>query len=304
MNTSISKVLLSEDGTRARGVVLQDTGEELLADVVICNADLTYAYSHLLPETSYSRSLSKKDASCSSISFYWGLDRQFSQLSGHNIFLAEHYKESFDSIFNKHQIPDEPSFYINVPSRLDAKAAPPGCDALVVLVPVGHLVENSSKQNWDTMVSSARDTILDTIEKRLNISIRPHILHESVNTPLSWKSTFNLDRGAILGLSHSFFNVLYFRPKTRHSKIGNLHFVGASTHPGTGVPIVLAGAKMVSEDVLASNQQNAPWTKGEGKPHGEIRTLDKVHYPLLWNSGYWAFSLLVALFLLRLTVGL
>lgn len=262
-NSPIRNIRLSPDGKRAIGVEFSDPSKAPLdADLVICNADLTYAYNNLLPTTSYGTSLSKRETSCSSISFYWALDRQFPKLTAHNIFLAEDYKESFDSIFKKHLIPEQPSFYVNVPSRIDPSAAPEGCDSIVVLVPVGHLFDSKSdthkgaesspgvSQDWDSMVADARSTILRTIEKRLNISLGPHIVDEVINTPPTWRDAFNLDRGAILGLSHSFFNVLSFRPKTKHPTIKDMYFVGASTHPGTGVPIVLAGAKLVTEQVL------------------------------------------------------
>lgn len=39
MNTPISQITLSEDGTQATGVVLEN-GEKLTADVVVVNADL------------------------------------------------------------------------------------------------------------------------------------------------------------------------------------------------------------------------------------------------------------------------
>jgi phytoene desaturase (3,4-didehydrolycopene-forming) len=262
-NSPISQIQLSEDGKRATGVVFQDPAKEpLSADLVICNADLTYAYNELLPSTAIGRSLLKREASCSSISFYWALDKQFPELTAHNIFLAEDFKESFDSIFKKHLIPDQPSFYVNVPSRVDPSASPAGCDTVVVLVPVGHLFDSKTgthkgaqavpgvTQDWDTMVADARTTIIKTIESRLKISLGPHIIDEVINTPPTWRDSFNLDRGAILGLSHSFFNVLSFRPRTKHPSIDDLYFVGASTHPGTGVPIVLAGAKLVTEQVL------------------------------------------------------
>lgn len=284
-NSPIRNIQISDDGKRATGVVFEDESQEpLTADVVVCNADLAYAYNNLLPSTSFGRALLKRQASCSSISFYWALDRQFPELSAHNIFLAEDYKESFDSIFKKHLIPDQPSFYVNVPSRVDPSAAPEGCDSIVILVPVGHLEGSSDDQHkgsghtkgltqdWDSMVASARETIIRTMEKRLKISLGPHIIEETINTPVTWKSTFNLDRGAILGLSHSFFNVLSFRPKTKHRSIEDLYFVGASTHPGTGVPIVLAGAKLVTEQILHDRNEMSriPWrpldAKEEPKP--------------------------------------
>ncbi|KAH5502214.1 hypothetical protein HBI24_105020 [Parastagonospora nodorum] len=262
-NSPIKQITLSEDGKRATGVTFEDPSRApLSADLVICNADLTYAYNNLLPITSYGTSLTKRETSCSSISFYWALDKQFPELTAHNIFLAEDYGKSFDSIFKEHLIPEQPSFYVNVPSRVDPTAAPEGCDSIVVLVPVGHLFDSKSDthkgsgntpgvtQDWDTMVASARETILKTVEKRLHISLGPHIVDEVINTPPTWRTSFNLDRGAILGLSHSFFNVLSFRPKTKHPSIKDLYFVGASTHPGTGVPIVLAGAKLVTDQVL------------------------------------------------------
>lgn len=306
----IDSIQLSNDKKRATGVIFKDsTLEPLTADIIVCNADLAYAYNNLLPTTAYSAALLKRQASCSSISFYWALDRQFPELTAHNIFLAEDYKESFDSIFKKHQIPDQPSFYVNVPSRVDPSAAPEGCDSIVVLVPVGHLQDSTTDahkgsqggspgltQDWDTMVATARSTILKTIETRLKISLSPHIIEESINTPPTWKDAFNLDRGAILGLSHSFFNVLSFRPKTKHRSIEDLYFVGASTHPGTGVPIVLAGAKLVSEQILEKLGGNSriPWAGTEGKPESKSSSpLDREHKGLNWVVIQWVAAILV-----------
>lgn len=315
-DSPISQIQLSDDGKRATGVVFEDPSKKpLQADIVICNADLTYAYNNLLPSTSFGASLLKRKASCSSISFYWALDKQFPELTAHNIFLAEDFKESFDSIFKDHQIPDQPSFYINVPSRVDPSAAPEGCDSIVVLVPVGHLLDSTTEthkglhnapgtsQDWDHMVSTARSMVLKTIQSRLNISLDSHIKDEVINTPVTWKTSFNLDRGAILGLSHSFFNVLSFRPKTKHSSIEGLFFVGASTHPGTGVPIVLAGAKLVCDQVLESLgmaqriQGSSSGGEKKGKPVSHLDVMQG------WAFGgvlHVALLMLFVLFVLRL----
>ncbi|CAO2657690.1 Nn.00g038160.m01.CDS01 [Neocucurbitaria sp. VM-36] len=308
-DSPVSEIKLSNDGQRATGVVFKDEKRgPLTADAVICNADLAYAYNELLPSSYFARSLMKRQASCSSISFYWALDRIFPELTAHNIFLAEDYKESFDSIFKRHQIPDMPSFYVNVPSRVDPSAAPEGCDSVVVLVPVGHLHNSSTNshkgsqdnakltQDWDSMVATARRTILRTIETRLKISLSPHIIGETINTPPTWKSTFNLDRGAILGLSHSFFNVLSFRPKTKHRSIRDLYFVGASTHPGTGVPIVLAGAKLVSEQVLDMLRQEGRISASRGeteKRHSNSSALDQLKSGPYLSWFQWVLLILV-----------
>lgn len=130
------------------------------------------------------------------------------------------------------QLPTEPSFSVNVPSRIDPTAAPDGKDAVVVLVPVGHIMDDpSNPQDWGSLVNRAREAVSLTIEPRTGATgLRESILRESVETPTSWKAKCNLDRGAILGLSHSFFNVLRFRPKIKHPNIQGLYFVGASTH--------------------------------------------------------------------------
>jgi len=266
------------------------TGETLSADIVVCNADLVYAYNKLLPPSSYAKSLKSRSASCSSISFYWSIDRIIPELKTHNIFLADDYRESFDSIFKDQSLPAEPSFYVNVPSRVDPSAAPEGKDAIVVLCPVGHLMSSAegkglearNSQDWEALISKARDTVFRTIEARTGCSLAAHVTKEIINTPLTWKQHFNLDKGAILGLSHSFFNVLSFRPRTKHASIKGLYFVGASTHPGTGVPIVLAGSKITSQQVFDDYGVVAPWAnhspykRGRAGMGGKGKEIDSV----------------------------
>ena len=282
-NSAVACISLSPNGKEAKGVRLA-TGEEINADVVICGADLVYSYNNLLPESRYAHALEKRKGSCSSISFYWALDCQIPELKAHNIFLADEYRESFDRIFKDQTLPDQPSFYVNVPSRVDPSAAPPGKDTVVVLCPVGHLLTEAegkglnpqSQEDWDALIQTARSAVINTIESRLQVDLSSHIIYETMNTPQTWKDIFNLDKGAILGLSHSFFNVLSFRPHTRHDNISKLYFVGASTHPGTGVPIVLAGSKITSQQVLDDFRMSSTPDHDTMNP-AEVREVDKMH---------------------------
>ena len=307
LSTPVARAILDGTGRRCTGVELQD-GETISADVVIINADLVYAYNNLLPPSSRAKSLQTRPASCSSISFYWALDRVVPELTTHNIFLADDYRESFDEIFKLQLIPKQPSFYVNVPSRIDRSAAPEGKDSIVILVPVGHLLDElegrgikaHNRQDWEAMVSGARETVISTIEARTGArGIREAISKEIINTPQSWKDTFNLDKGAILGLSHSFFNVLCFRPSTKHPSIDKLYFVGASTHPGTGVPICLAGSKVTSEQVLDNFGFDKPWVKGNSRnTTNSQRSIDRLQtLPLLSNFHIASVTILVLLVL-------
>ena len=277
LSTRVSRINVDPATKAATGVTLA-SGEVLSADLTIVNADLVYAASHLLPPSDTAASLAAKPTSCSSISFYWGLRAQAPTLRTHNIFLAAAYKASFDDIFKRQRLPADPSFYVNVPSRVDPSAAPPGTDSVVVLVPCGHLTGETP--DWDALVAETRAAVFATVKARAGVDLEQLVITERVNTPPSWKDEFNLDRGAILGLSHSFFNVLGFRPQMKSREFENLYFVGASTHPGTGVPIVLAGAKLLSNMILGKSESAAkPDMKGKGP-------LDAVQER--YTAMYWA----------------
>jgi phytoene dehydrogenase-like protein len=133
---------------------------------------------------------------------------------------------------------------------VDPAAAPDGQDTLYVLVPVGHL-DPRAKQDWDAMVERARETVFTRLEKELGVAdLREHIKFEIINTPLTWKEKFNLVKGSAFGLSHNFLQVGFLRPHNRHATLKNLYFTGASTHPGTGLPIVLLSARLNTERIL------------------------------------------------------
>lgn len=260
----VARINTLDDKKQVTGITLED-GTVIDADAVVCNADLVYAYHYLLPPCPWTTTtLAEKKLTSSSISFYWSLSEIIPQLDVHNIFLAESYRESFDEIFQDHGLPSEASFYVNVPSRIDPTAAPSNKDAVIVLVPIGHMKSTSGKasqqeiDDYPALVARARKMVLAVLERRLNIAHLDRLIdHEIVNHPGTWQEKFNLWRGSILGLSHDILQVLWFRPSTKDStgRYDNLFFVGASTHPGTGVPIVLAGSKLTSDQVCHHFEQ-------------------------------------------------
>jgi phytoene desaturase len=244
------------EGNQAVGILLKN-GEQHKADVIVANADLPYVYSELLPDDGTARKLEKKNYTSSTLMFYWGIRGERSpQFLHHNVFLADHqYKDSFESIFRTHTLPNEPSFYLNVPSRTEPSFAPPKGDGIMVLVPVGHLDE-SCDQDWDAIEARAKQAVLSRIRDIGVGNIAPNIELEMKWGPQYYRDQLNLAKGAAFGLSHNFMQVGYLRPHNRHPHYQNLYFVGASTHPGTGLPIVLMSARLTVERIL--NEQPLP----------------------------------------------
>lgn len=225
-------------------------GKTYNGDIFVGNADLPYIYKELLPDAKEAKKLDEKLYTCSTIMFYWGVDKEYPQIAHHNVFLGGDYKASFDQIFEDHTLPEVPSFYVHAPKRTDPAAGPDGQDTLYVLVPVGHL-DARSKQDWDALVNRARETVFARLEKEMGITnLKESIKFEIVCQPKTWKERFNLEKGAAFGLSHNFWQVGYLRPQNRHKQYRNLYFTGASTHPGTGLPIVLLSARLTTERIL------------------------------------------------------
>ena len=231
------------------GVTLVD-GLRLKADVVLANADLPYVYDRLLPPDGMAGAFSRKRFSCSSISFFWGLDRPYAALSPHTLFLADDYRENFESIVHDHTLPANPSVYIHAPARLDASAAPPGRDTLTAIVPVGHL-RAEGRDDWSERRDRAREHVFRRLQTIGITDVRDHITFEASYTPTTWAQRHNLAKGATHGLAHTLTQMGWLRPRNRHHRYRNLYFAGASTHPGTGVPTAMSSGRLAARRIVA-----------------------------------------------------
>jgi len=239
---------IETNSSHASGVLLAD-GTRLDTDAVLANADLPYVYQNLLPKDGSSRSFSRKRFSCSVISFFWGMNKTYEEIGPHTLFLADDYRENFDSIDRDLSLPANPSLYIHVPARLDPTMAPPGQDTLIAIVPVGHLSEDG-QQNWSKLRDEARQQVFRRLVSLGINDFKSHIKFEETYTPLSWRKRYNLMKGSTHGLAHTLTQMAYFRPSNRHPQYKNLYFVGASTHPGTGIPTAMVSGRLVSKRIM------------------------------------------------------
>ena len=238
---------IDTDSNQARGVLLAD-GLRMAADVVLANADLPYVYQNLLPPNSVAKGLLRRHFSCSAISFFWGVDRQYSRLGPHTLFLVDDFRDTFKSIDRDLGVPANPNVYIHAPARLDPSMAPAGQDTLTVIVPVGHLSQDA-RQDWDGLREQARQHIFRHLRTLGITDLEAHIKFEKAYTPVSWAGRYNLMKGSTHGLSHQLTQMAWLRPHNRHAQYKNLYFVGASTHPGTGIPTTMISGRLAARRI-------------------------------------------------------
>jgi phytoene dehydrogenase-like protein len=110
-------------------------------------------------------------------------------------------------------------------------------------------MSENGEQNWGEMCDEARQHVIRRLRTLGITDFDAHTKFEETYTPLSWRKRYNLTKGATHGLSHTLTQMAYFRPSNRHPRYQNLYFVGASTHPGTGVPTAMVSGRLVSERI-------------------------------------------------------
>ncbi|HEY6072123.1 MAG TPA: phytoene desaturase family protein, partial [Anaerolineales bacterium] len=245
-DTTVERI--ETDGDHACGLLLEH-GERPAADIILANADLPYVYDELLPPDAESDRLQKKKFSCSVISFFWGMDRAYPELGPHTLFLAEDYRENFQSIARDHELPANPSLYVHAPARMDSSMAPEGQDTLIAIIPVGHMKEKED-QDWAAIRDAARGHVFRRLALLGITGLEEHIKFEMSYSPPSWHKRYNLVKGSTHGLSHNLTQLAWFRPHNRHARYRNLYFVGASTHPGTGMPTAMISARLVAQRIM------------------------------------------------------
>jgi len=242
LNTEVTEMLI--DGRRVRGVITGD-GETVLGDVVVANADLPYVYRSLLNASPWR--LRHLNHGSSAYLLYLGLDRSYPQLGHHTVFLSRDVRDNYAAIFRRRTLPADPSLYICAANRTDPALAPPGGNALYVLVPVPAL---DGSIDWQREGDCFRETVLGRLECLGLPDLRRRIVFERRYTPQDFVSDYHITRGSAFGISHTFSQVGYMRPANKARAFDNLYFAGASTVPGGGVPMVILGSRLTTQRIM------------------------------------------------------
>lgn len=228
----------SIDGKR----VTLATGEVIEADAVVTNADLTYTNRELLKK-SERRNLRY---SCSAHLLYIDYEGELENLQHHNVIFGEDFKGNLDALFHDLKVPTDPAFYVCLAKRTDPTVAPDGHHSLFVLIPVPNLDLEMSSEDQDRLEA----TVFARLAKESGFD-QTRIRGIKRCGPRQWRDELNLDRGAAFGLSHDLFQSAFMRPQNVRADTPGLYYVGASTVPGNGLPMVLISAELVEQRLLS-----------------------------------------------------
>lgn len=184
------------------------------------------------------------------VTFYWGIRGPVEGIGHHTIFLPEDCRSAFDDLLKRGRVPRELPFYVSLSSATDASLAPAGCATMFALAPTPLLSEMPGA-DWNAEAQRIKTRVLETLSQH-GVSIDPaRFLVEEIYTPVDWRRRFGLRDGSAFGAAHTLFQVGPFRLRNFSGEIEGLYYVGASTTPGTGMPMVVLGGRLVAERIIS-----------------------------------------------------
>lgn len=245
--TEVTEV--ATDAGRVIGVT-DAHGNRYEADLYLCNADAACFRGRVLHRAAFSEAkLKRMTWTFAPLTIYLGIDGKIPNLHHHNYFLGKNYKAYATGILTREVTFEKPYYYVNVLSHSNDTCAPEGKEALFIVCPMPDL---RYKPDWSD-ASAIVDTILTDLSERIGMNLKEKIVSQTVYTPLDWKEMFNLYEGSGLGLAHDLMQTGYFRPANIDEELANLYYVGASTVPGTGLPMCVIGSGLVTERMMQSS---------------------------------------------------
>lgn len=238
----VSRILHSNG--RAAGVKLED-GAELGSPVVVSNADLPLTLTEIAGEPAPRLKMSP-----SVVTFYWVVKGRPEGLGHHTIFLPRDYAAAFRELNAGCSVPADPAFYVAAPAAGGPGLNEDGLSAVFVLVPVP-LMGRLKGVEWKAETARLREIILKRLKDCSAGFDKSRIQEEVVWTPWEWKQRFGLFEGSAFGAAHTLGQMGPFRLPNYSRRIRGLYFTGASTTPGTGLPMVTLSGQLTARRILS-----------------------------------------------------
>ena len=251
----IERAPSGRDGGRVCGVVTE-AGERIALSAVVSNMDSVRTYRELVSGEAARRFArgKKREPACSGVVLYLGLDRAYPQLAHHSFVFSRDAEEEFDAIYHKGEPAPDPTCYLAAPSVTEPGVAPPGGEALYILVHAPYLRPH---HDWQAMLPAYRRVIFDKLARTAGLTdLESRIRTERVLTPADIHERYRVLDGAIYGLaSHGRFTGA-FKPGNRSREVEGLYLAGGAAHPGPGMPMVMMSGWIAADSLDTDAKSN------------------------------------------------
>jgi diapolycopene oxygenase len=239
LRTGATVTAIRHDKKRAAGVELA-TGETIRADAVVMNGDAACAPQLLGDSPNSSTQPTRR--SMSGLVFLFGINKRLPEIAHHTVYFSADYRREFAQIWDERRFPDDPTVYVNAPSRSDRNLVDGDGETLFVMANTP-----ADDEPWDdAMVAEARRRVLKRLRASGFPDIEDAIEVEAVWTPKRMAERYCMPGGAIYGTHSHGWRRAFMRPPNKDKKYKGLYYVGGSTHPGGGTPIVLLSAEITT----------------------------------------------------------
>jgi len=233
---------------RKGGFTVESTAGTFEADRVVSDADYAHTEQELLPEHERQYDADYWDARTyapSAFLLYMGVEGDVDPLEHHTLVLPEDWSPHFEQIFDEPAWPENPAYYLCVPSETDDDVAPEGHSNLFALVPIAPGLDDSEAvRTW------YRDLLLDDIAEHTGVDLRDRIVFEESFSVSEFADRYNSQRGTALGMAHTLRQTALLRPPHRSEACPGLYFTGSYTTPGIGVPMCLISGEHTADALV------------------------------------------------------
>ena len=114
------------------------------------------------------------------------------------------------------------------------------------MAPVPHL---DGDVDWSAHAETFRQAVARRLEETMMPGLGEAVVSSRVMTPKDFEQRYNSHLGAGFGPEPLLWQSAWFRPHNTSEEIAGLYMVGASTHPGAGIPGVVASARVLDKVV-------------------------------------------------------
>ena len=126
----------------------------------------------------------------------------------------------------------------------------------LALLPREEAISKYKQQFDEDLVNDVREAVMERLSVLQGLeNLQDNLIDEVIDTPGTYADYYNVGGGVPFGLSHGLGQLSLTRPGAEPSTHDNVLFVGASSRPGNGVPLVLIGAKLVAKRAIKKLQR-------------------------------------------------